>query len=112
MESNNLISEIKKVVKVQKDNVFKDKLVKLDEKGLKVVLDVVKEIAKLSDGEKADKDAASLFGGEEKGKGKKEEVVDFTEVKASRRMPGQNIPQVFSQYNGGDVSGLNSLFED
>jgi len=109
---NAIISEIKKVVKVQKDNVFKDKLVKLDEKGLKVVLDVVKEIAKLSDGEKADKDAASLFGGEEKGKGKKEEVVDFTEIKASKRMPGQNIPQVFSQYNGGDVSGLNSLFED
>ena len=110
---NAIISEIKKVVKVQKDNVFKDKLVKLDEKGLKVVLDVVKEIAKLSDGEKADKDAASLFGGEEKGKGKKEEVVDFAEIKASKRMPGQNIPQVFSQYNGGaDVSGLNSLFED
>lgn len=109
---NAIISEIKKVVKVQKENVFKDKLVKADEKALKVVLDVVKEIAKLSDGEKADKDVAGLFGGEEKGKGKKEEVVDFTEVKASRRMPGQNIPQVFSQYNGGDVSGLNSLFED
>lgn len=109
---NAIISEIKKVVKVQKENVFKDKLVKADEKALKVVLDVVKEIAKLSDGEKADKDVAGLFGGEEKGKGKKEEVVDFAEVKASRRMPGQNIPQVFSQYNGGDVSGLNSLFED
>lgn len=110
---NAIISEIKKVVKVQKENVFKDKLVKADEKALKVVLDVVKEIAKLSDGEKADKDAASLFGGEEKGKGKKEEVVDFAEIKASKRMPGQNIPQVFSQYNGGaDVSGLNSLFED
>lgn len=109
---NAIISEIKKVVKVQKENVFKDKLVKADEKALKVVLDVVKEIAKLSDGEKADKDAASLFGGEAKKDNKKEEVVDFTEVKASRRMPGQNIPQVFSQYNGGDVSGLNSLFED
>lgn len=109
---NAIISEIKKVVKVQKENVFKDKLVKADEKALKVVLDVVKEIAKLSDGEKADKDVAGLFGEEEKGKGKKEEVVDFTEIKASRRMPGQNIPQVFSQYNGGDVSGLNSLFED
>lgn len=110
---NAIISEIKKVVKVQKDNVFKDKLVKLDEKGLKVVLDVVKEIAKLSDGEKADKDAATLFGGEEKGKGKKEEVVDLTEIKASKRMPGQNIPQVFSSYSGGsDVSGLKSLFED
>lgn len=109
---NAIISEIKKVVKVQKDNVFKDKLVKLDEKGLKVVLDVVKEIAKLSDGEKADKDVAGLFGGEGKGKEKKEEVVDFTEVKASKRMPGQNIPQIFSQYSGGsDVSGLNSLFE-
>jgi hypothetical protein len=109
---NAIISEIKKVVKVQKENVFKDKLVKADEKALKVVLDVVKEIAKLSDGEKADKDVAGLFGGEAKKDNKKEEVVDFTEVKASRRMPGQNIPQVFSQYNGGDVSGLNSLFED
>ena len=112
---NAIISEIKKVVKVQKDNVFKDKLVKLDEKGLKVVLDVVKEIAKLSDGEKADKDVAGLFGEEEKGKGKdkKEEVIDFSEIKASKRMPGQNIPQVFSSYNGGaDVSGLSSLFED
>lgn len=109
---NAIISEIKKVVKVQKENVFKDKLVKVDEKALKVVLDVVKEIAKLSDGEKADKDVAGLFGGEAKKDNKKEEVVDFTEVKASRRMPGQNIPQVFSQYNGGDVSGLNSLFED
>lgn len=110
---NAIISEIKKVVKVQKDNVFKDKLVKLDEKGLKVVLDVVKEIAKLSDGEKADKDAATLFGGDGKGKEKKEEVVDFTEIKASKRMPGQNIPQIFSQYSGGsDVAGLNSLFED
>jgi len=109
---NAIISEIKKVVKVQKENVFKDKLVKADEKALKVVLDVVKEIAKLSDGEKADKDVAGLFGGEAKKDNKKEEVVDFTEVKASRRMPGQNIPQVFSQYSGGDVSGLNSLFED
>ena len=109
---NAIISEIKKVVKVQKENVFKDKLVKADEKALKVVLDVVKEIAKLSDGEKADKDVAGLFGGEAKKDNKKEEVVDFTEVKASRRMPGQNIPQEFSQYNGGDVSGLNSLFED
>lgn len=109
---NAIISEIKKVVKVQKENVFKDKLVKADEKALKVVLDVVKEIAKLSDGEKADKDVAGLFGEEAKKDNKKEEVVDFTEVKASRRMPGQNIPQVFSQYNGGDVSGLNSLFED
>lgn len=109
---NAIISEVKKVVKVQKDNVFKDKLVKLDEKGLKVVLDVIKEIVKLSEGEKADKDVANLFGKEEKGKDKKEEVVDLTEIKASKRMPGQNIPQIFTQYSGGsDVAGLKSLFE-
>lgn len=107
---NAIISEIKKVVKVQKENVFKDKLVKADEKALKVVLDVVKEIVKLSDGEKADKDVAGLFGGEAKKDNKKEEVVDFTEVKASKRMPGQNIPQVFSQYSGTDT-GLDKLFE-
>ena len=107
---NAIIAEIKKVVKVQKENVFKDKLVKADEKALKVVLDVVKEIAKLSDGEKADKDVAGLFGGEAKKDNKKEEVVDFAEVKASKRMPGQNIPQVFSQYSGTDT-GLDKLFE-
>lgn len=108
---NAIISEIKKVVKVQKENVFKDKLVKADEKALKVVLDVVKEIVKLSDGEKADKDVAGLFGGEAKKDNKKEEVVDFTEVKASKRMPGQNIPQIFSQYSGGTDTGLDKLFE-
>ena len=108
---NAIISEIKKVVKVQKENVFKDKLVKADEKALKVVLDVIKEIAKLSDGEKADKDVAGLFGGEAKKDNKKEEVVDFTEVKASKRMPGQNIPQIFSQYSGGTDTGLDKLFE-
>ena len=108
---NAIISEIKKVVKVQKENVFKDKLVKADEKALKVVLDVVKEIVKLSDGEKADKDVAGLFGGEAKKDNKKEEVVDFTEVKASKRMPGQNIPQIFSQYSGGTDTGLDKLIE-
>lgn len=110
---NAIISEIKKVVKVQKENVFKDKLVKADEKALKVVLDVVKEIAKLSDGEKADKDVAGLFGGEEKGKDKKEESFDFDfKAAASKKMPGENIPQVFSQYSSNDVTSLNGLFED
>lgn len=113
---DSIVSEIKKIVKVQKDNVFVDKLTKLgkDDKALNVVLDVVKEIAKLSKDDKADKDVSGLFGGEEKGgKDKKEESLDFDfKAAASKKMPGENIPQVFSQYSSTDVNSLNGLFED
>ena len=106
---DSIISEIKKIVKVQKENVFVDKLVKLDDKSLKIVLDVVKEIGKLSKDDKADKDVAGLFGGEEKGKEEKKEGFGAT---ASAKMPGVNIPQTFSQYGNGNLSSLNGLFED
>jgi len=106
---DSIVSEIKKIVKVQKENVFVDKLVKLDDKSLKIVLDVVKEIGKLSKDDKADKDVAGLFGGEEKGKEEKKEGFGAT---ASAKMPGVNIPQTFSQYGNGNLSSLNGLFED
>ena len=115
---DSIVSEIKKVVKVQKDNVFVDKLTKLgkDDKALNVVLDVVKEIAKLSKDDKADKDVAGLFGGDEKGKGGNkggEESLDLDfKAAASRKMPGENIPQVFSQYSNPNLTSLSGLFED
>ena len=112
---DSIVAEIKKIVKVQKDNVFVDKLTKLgkDDKALNVVLDVVKEIAKLSKDDKADKDVAGLFGGEEKGKDKKEESFDFDfKAAASKKMPGENIPQVFSQYSSTNLTSLSELFED
>ena len=123
MDSNkkiidSIVSEIKKIVKVQKENVFVDKLTKLgkDDKALNVVLDVVKEIAKLSKDDKADKDVAGLFGGEEgKGKGgeKGGESFDFDfKASASKKMPGENIPQVFSQYSNPNLTSLSGLFED
>lgn len=123
MDSNkkiidSIVSEIKKIVKVQKENVFVDKLTKLgkDDKALNVVLDVVKEIAKLSKNDKADKDVAGLFGGEEKGKGEEkggEESLDFDfKAAASKKMPGENIPQVFSQYSNPNLTSLSGLFED
>lgn len=106
---DSIVAEIKKIVKVQKENVFVDKLVKLDDKSLKIVLDVVKEIGKLSKDDKADKDVAGLFGGEEKGKEEKKEGFGAT---ASAKMPGVNIPQTFSQYGNGNLSSLSGLFED
>lgn len=115
---DSIVSEIKKIVKVQKENVFVDKLTKLgkDDKALNVVLDVVKEIAKLSKDDKADKDVAGLFGGEEgKGKGgeKGGESFDFDfKAAASKKMPGENIPQVFSQYSNTNLTSLSNLFED
>ena len=115
---DSIVSEIKKIVKVQKDNVFVDKLTKLgkDDKALNVVLDVVKEIAKISKDDKADKDVAGLFGGEEKGKGGNkggEESLDFDfKAAASKKMPGENIPQVFSQYSNTNLTSLSGLFED
>lgn len=124
MDSNkkiidSIVSEIKKIVKVQKENVFVDKLTKLgkDDKALNVVLDVVKEIAKLSKDDKADKDVAGLFGGEEgKGKGGEkggEESLDFDfKAAASKKMPGENIPQTFSQYGSTNLTSLSNLFED
>ena len=118
---DSIVSEIKKIVKVQKENVFVDKLTKLgkDDKALNVVLDVVKEIAKLSKDDKADKDVAGLFGGDEgKGKGKGEdkggeESFDFDfKAAASKKMPGENIPQTFSQYGSTNLTSLSNLFED
>lgn len=106
---DSIVAEIKKIVKVQKENVFVDKLVKLDDKSLKIVLDVVKEIGKLSKDDKADKDVAGLFGDES---GKKEDKKEGFGTNASARMPGVNIPQPFSQYAGSAVSSLNGLFED
>jgi hypothetical protein len=106
---DSIVAEIKKIVKVQKENVFVDKLVKLDDKSLKIVLDVVKEIGKLSKDDKADKDVAGLFGDEA---GKKEEKKEGFGANASAKMPGVNIPQPFSQYAGSAVSSLNGLFED
>lgn len=114
---DSIVSEIKKIVKVQKDNVFVDKLTKLgkDDKALNVVLDVVKEIAKLNKDDKADKDVAGLFGEEGKGKGgdKGGESFDFDfKAAASKKMPGENIPQVFSQYSNQNLTSLSNLFED
>lgn len=112
---DSIVSEIKKVVKVQKDNVFVDKLTKIgkDEKALNVVLDVVKEIAKLNKDDKAGSDAANLFKGpEEKGeKENKEGGLDLFKG-ASRKMPGENIPQTFSQYSNTNLTSLTGLFED
>lgn len=104
-----IIAEIKKLAKVDEknSNTFVDMLVKVDEKALKVFLDVFKEMAKAKKDEDADKDVAGLFGGSGKESDKKAPTAVPDLTKSASRMPGQNIPQVFTQYN--DVSTVRTL---
>lgn len=108
---DSIVAEIKKIVKVQKENVFVDKLVKLDDKSLKIVLDVVKEIGKLKTEDKADKDVANLFEDNKPADKKEDKGFDFGKA-AAKKMPGENIGQIFSSYSNANISSISDLFED
>jgi len=92
-----------------------DKLVKVDEKSLKLVLEVFKALNNAKKGGKEDTELKGLFGGEKKDtKNPFEDLKDLPEMKkASKNMAGDNIPQVFSEYHKETtVNALSDAFNE